>query len=119
MVQLLTALGLTTEYRANFRGIYRAVEPLNHITLTDEPPSCQATKIYAFTCSLNFILLHLFLHLSYTVNPLLSYPGQGRSQDFSKGGSPSGDRRLYMVYTAALPRVSAGSVILLRHEGPY
>ena len=51
---------------------------------------------------------------------------QGRRQDFSKGGSqrlltrsPSGDRRLYMVYTAALPRVSAGSVVLLRHEGPY
>ena len=48
---------------------------------------------------------------------------QGRSQDFSKGGSqtgtPSGDRRLYMVYTAALPRVSAGSVVLTRHEGPY
>ena len=40
---------------------------------------------------------------------------QGRSQDFSKGRSqtetPSGDCRLYMVYTAALPRVSAGSVI--------
>ena len=42
---------------------------------------------------------------------------QGRSQDFSKGGSqrlltrsPSGDRRRYMVYTAALPRVSAGSI---------
>ena len=51
---------------------------------------------------------------------------QGRSQDFSKGGSqrlltrsPSGDRRLYMVYTAAFPRVSAGSVVLSRHEGPY
>ena len=48
---------------------------------------------------------------------------QGRSQDFSKGcsqtGTPSGDRRLYMVYTAALPRVSAGSVVLSRHEGPY
>ena len=44
---------------------------------------------------------------------------QGRSQDFSKGGSPSGDRRLYMVYTAALPCVSAGSVVLSRHEGPY
>ena len=44
---------------------------------------------------------------------------QGRSQDFSKGGSPSGDRRVYMVYTAALPRVSVGSVILSRHEGPY
>ena len=47
---------------------------------------------------------------------------QGRSQDFSKGGSqrlltrsPSGDRRLYMVYTAAFPRVSVGSVVLLRH----
>ena len=49
---------------------------------------------------------------------------QGRSQDFSKGGgsqtgTPSGDRRLYMVYTTALPRVSAGSVVLSRHEGPY
>ena len=48
---------------------------------------------------------------------------QGGSQDFSKGGSqtgtPSGDRRLYMVYTAALPRVSAGSVILWRPEDPY
>ena len=51
---------------------------------------------------------------------------QGRSQDFSKGGSQrlltrstSGDRQLYMVYTAALPRVSAGSVVLSRHEGPY
>ena len=47
---------------------------------------------------------------------------QGRSQDFSKGGSktgiPSGDRRLYMVYIAALPRVSAGSVVLSRHKGP-
>ena len=61
------------------------------------------------------------------VNPsfttLLQYTTQGRSQDFSKGGSqtgtPSGYRRLYMVYTAALPRVSAGSVVLSRHEGPY
>ena len=48
---------------------------------------------------------------------------QGRSQDFSKGGSqtgtPSGDRRLYMVYTTALPRVSAGSDVSSRHEGPY
>ena len=33
--------------------------------------------------------------------------------------SPSGDRRLYMVYTAAFPRVSAGSVVLSRHEGLY
>ena len=38
---------------------------------------------------------------------------QGRSQDFSKGG---GSQRLL---TAALPRVSAGSVVLSRHEGPY
>ena len=50
---------------------------------------------------------------------------QGRSQDFSNGGSqrlltrsPSGDCRLYMVYTAAFPRVSAGSVVLSRREGP-
>ena len=54
---------------------------------------------------------------------LQSYNAQGRSQDFSKGGSqtgtPCGDRRLYMVYTAALPRVSAGLVVLSRHEGPY
>ena len=48
---------------------------------------------------------------------------QGRSQDFSKRGSqtgtPSGDRRLYMVYGTALPRVSAGSVVSSRREGPY
>ena len=51
---------------------------------------------------------------------------QGRSQDFSKeggggvtAGTPSGDRRLYMVYTTALPHVSAGSVILSGHEGPH
>ena len=37
---------------------------------------------------------------------------QGRSQDFSKGGSQK-------LLTAALPRVSAGSVVLSRHEGPY
>ena len=53
-------------------------------------------------------------------------PSQGHSQDLSRGGhrdystgTPSGDRRLYMVYTAALPHVSAGSVVLSRHEGPY
>ena len=55
-------------------------------------------------------------------------PSQGHSQDLSKGGGahrdystgiPSGDRRLYMVYTAALPHVSAGSVVLSWHEGPY
>ena len=39
---------------------------------------------------------------------------QGRSQDFSKRG---GGHRGYSP--AALPRVSAGSVVLLRHEGPY
>ena len=48
---------------------------------------------------------------------------QGLSQDFSKGGSQtgtqSGDRRLYMVYTTALPRVSAGLVVSSQHEGPY
>ena len=37
----------------------------------------------------------------------------------SQTGTPPGDRRLYMVYTAALPRVSGGSVVLSRHEGPY
>ena len=56
-------------------------------------------------------------------------PFQARSQDFSERGSkrlltrspsgvPAGDRRLYMVYTAAFPRVSAGSVVLSRHEEP-
>ena len=52
---------------------------------------------------------------------------KGCSRIFQKGegggwSSPPGDRRLYvrlyMVYTAALPRVSAGSVVLSRHEGP-
>ena len=37
---------------------------------------------------------------------------QGRSQDFSKGGSQR-------LLNAALPRVSAGPVVLSRHEGPY
>ena len=41
---------------------------------------------------------------------------QGRRQNFSKGGSqtrtPSGDRRLYMVYTTAFPRVSGLSHII-------
>ena len=37
----------------------------------------------------------------------------------SQTGTPSGVCRLYMVYTAALPRVSVGSVVLSRHEGPY
>ena len=61
----------------------------------------------------------MYLTMSELHNAPLGGGAQGRSQDFSKGGSPSGDRRLYMVYTAALPRVSAGSVVLSRHEGPY
>ena len=48
-------------------------------------------------------------------NAINTGTSQGRSQDFSKGGvtagTPSGDRRLYMVYTTALPRVSVGSVV--------
>ena len=50
------------------------------------------------------------------------FPSQGRSQDFSKGRSQQGHHpgiADYMVYTAALPRVSAGSVVLSGHEGPY
>ena len=41
---------------------------------------------------------------------------QGRSQDFSKGWGGGGSQRLL---TAALPRVSVGSVVSSRHEGPY
>ena len=41
-----------------------------------------------------------------------NYEGQGRSQDFSKG-------EWQRLLTAALPSVSAGSVVLSRHEGPY
>ena len=70
----------------------------------------------------NYLLISLLFNSSHgTFLHILDfvYVLQGRSQDFSKGGSPSGDRRLYMVYTAALPRVSAGSVVLSRHEGPY
>ena len=44
---------------------------------------------------------------------------QGRSLDFSKGGSQRLLTRLYMVYNAALPRVSEDSVVLSQHEGPY
>ena len=44
------------------------------------------------------------------------YTYRGVARIFQRGGSqtgtPSGDRRLYMVYTAALPRVSEGSVVL-------
>ena len=39
---------------------------------------------------------------------------QGRSQNFSKG-----EGRSQRLLTAALPRVSAGSVVLSRLEGPY
>ena len=70
--------------------------------------------------NVHFRLIHLINLFIYFFNMHLY---QGRSQDFSKGGSqtgtPSGDHRLYMVYTAALPRVSAGSVVLSRHEGSY
>ena len=45
--------------------------------------------------------------------------GGGGGGGESQTGTPSGDRRLYMAYTTALPRVSAGSVVLSRHEGPY
>ena len=51
--------------------------------------------------------------------------GRGVARIFQKEGgvvteaTPSGDRRLYMVNNAALPRVSAGSVVLSRHDGPY
>ena len=50
--------------------------------------------------------------------------GRGVARIFQKEGgvteaTPSGDRRLYMVNNAALPRVSAGSVVLSRDDGPY
>ena len=71
----------------------------------------------------------MFIHFAATLSLKCIYKIevlQGRSQDFSKGmsqrlltRSSSGDRLLYMVYTAAFPRVSARSVVLLRHEGPY
>ena len=51
---------------------------------------------------------------------------QGHSQDFSKGGVTEATHQItirglqtIMVYTAAFPRVSAGSVVLSQHEGPY
>ena len=56
---------------------------------------------------------------------------QGRSQDFSKGGVTEATHQIVMststriadyiciVYIAALPRVSAGSVVLSQDEGPY
>ena len=43
---------------------------------------------------------------------------RGGHRDYSRG-TPSGDHRLYMIYTAGLPHVSAGSVVLSWHEGPY
>ena len=59
---------------------------------------------------------HLILHL--ILRGVARIFQRGGHRDYS-AGTPSGDRRLYMVYTAALPRVSAGSVVLSRHEGPY
>ena len=47
---------------------------------------------------------------------------RGIARNFIGGiteATPSGDHRLYMVYTAALPHVSVGSVVLSRHVGPY
>ena len=46
---------------------------------------------------------------------------RGVARIFQRGGEGSQRllTRLYMVYTAALPHVSAGSVVLSRHEGPY
>ena len=62
-------------------------------------------------------------HPPFIYRPISLYEKTGAEPGFFKGevtaGTPSGDRRLYMVYTAALPRVSAGSVVLSRHEGPY
>ena len=72
-------------------------------------------------------------------NPLLNFTGcangkqnsrmiRGVARIFQRGEggsqrlltrSPSGDRRLFLVYTAAFPPVSAGSVVLSRHEGLY
>ena len=53
----------------------------------------------------------LTLPFSVYVNLRLCNGLQGGSQDFSKGGSqtgtPSGDRLLYMVYTAALLIIAA------------
>ena len=103
--------------------------PCNHINCSksDECRDCQqrcSGTMRNFSC--HSLRLHKFIltvfwrntHLDIKVNGIL----QGRNQDFSKGGSqtgtPSGDRLLYMVYTAALPSVSAGSVVLSRYEGP-
>ena len=55
---------------------------------------------------------HQKIPSSFAVKASIKMQRQGGSQDFSKGGSQR-------LYTAALPRVSAGSVILSRHEGPY
>ena len=45
------------------------------------------------------------------------HPSRGVARIFQRGGvtagTPSGDCRLYKVYTTALPRVSAGSVVLI------
>ena len=55
---------------------------------------------------------HQKIPSSFAVKASIIMQTQERSQDFSKGGSQR-------LYTAALPRVSAGSVVLSWHEGPY
>ena len=42
---LSTVVGVTTEYRASFLGIY-LLDWLSGTTITDEPLSCQATETY-------------------------------------------------------------------------
>ena len=54
---------------------------------------------------------HQKIPSSVAVKASIMMQTQGGSQDFSKGGSQR-------LYTAALPRVSVGSVVLSRHEGP-
>ena len=70
-------LVLSTEYRANFLGIFIDVawQLGGSAVTTDQPPSHQATKPYNLdwpdiyldlTCSLNFIFKRFILHLSHT-----------------------------------------------------
>ena len=55
---------------------------------------------------------HQKIPSSFAVKASIIMQTQGRSGDFLKGGSQR-------LYTAALSHVSAGSVVLLRHEGRY
>ena len=52
-----------------------------------------------------------------------TFTTRGVARIFQRGQGGGGSQRLlsrlYMVYTAALPCVSAGSVVLSRYEGPY